>query len=166
MPYCGADTDASVICNHVIVSINSPASANGTIQFQVTARSPVAGVDMSGNEYIFTDGNAGAANSYNLVVNSGSDEPIFYVYDSAGVSRYVTPNVSNWAADTDYTLEAYADGNGNLGLYWNSAWDESESGAGTGKRSASQTTLYLGGTNSAGENFWIRDFVVYRRILR
>jgi hypothetical protein len=120
-------------------------------------------VDLTASAYLFYDGPAPNANTYQLYGNVGTDEPVWVVYDNGGASRFNNPNVFNWAADTDYTLRVRTGGNNDLGLYWNAAWQLVMGGAGTGVRSAAQTTTYIGSSSTVPANVWTKELYIYPR---
>lgn len=162
---CGTDADADATCTNVINSTASPYSANGPMTTVVTGCSPWAGADIPADVYVIADGNATAANTSSISVSSSTDEAAWTIYDTTPASKYISPNVSNWSALTAYALKSSSDGNGNLRLWWNNAWQTTSGGAGTGIRSAAQATTYLSGSNSAGGDIYIRDLIIYRRVL-
>lgn len=99
-------------------------------------------------------------------MSSNTDEPLFSHYDGAAGNRSCGSNLANWAASTDYTLKTRVDGLGGFGVWWNSAWQTTTGGAGTGIRSASQALLYLCGHNTAGNDVWLRDLQSFRRMVQ
>jgi hypothetical protein len=130
-----------------------------------TWRSPWAGTDPTATLVIFTDGVFGAANTYALFNNFANDEPTWQVRDNAGNPRNINSNVLNWPADTDNQVVVRTGGNDNIGLYWNSVWNNTAAGAGTGVRNAAQTTTYISGDSTAGSDVWTRNLQFFRRML-
>lgn len=164
--FCGADTDADATCTNMINSTASPYSANGPMTTTVTACSPWAGVDLPTSIFptIFYD--YGVNNAYALRVHAITREPYWQIIDNTpAVSKNIAPDVANWMAMTPYTVKVSTDGSGNMRMWWNNAWQTTPAGAGTGIRSAAQTTTYLSGSDSAGGDIYIRDLIVYRRVL-
>ena len=165
--YCASDADADAVCSTMIAATASPFSANGAQTVEVTQRTPWAGVDLVGDGNMLFDGPSGSANRLYYNVIPANDKPIFVVTDGASVSKYLAPNTSNWLANTSYTLRAYMDGLGGLGITWPvGTWYTTTAGAGTGIRSAAQALTYIGGSNSAGSDVWTRALRVYRRVMR
>lgn len=165
--YCATDADSDAACSTTVNSTPSPYSANGPTTTTLTACTPYAGTALIAESSVaFADGNSSAANSLAIaVINATTDEPMYWIWDNSPNYKYVSPDISNWSALTSYALKYGHDGSGNLRLWWNSAWQTTMGGAGTGKRSAAQTTTYLGGTNSLGHDVYVRDIVVFRRVI-
>lgn len=147
--FCGCDTDATCVCSAVAPSFDSQINGNEPVTIQGTWSSPWAATSLSTDPRLITDG-TGGANTMALWISPGNDEPYGQVVDSAGSSKYVSCNVANWVADTEYTVTFYHNSIGGLFMYWNSAWQSTMSGAGTGMRSASQTTTYIGSNGTIG----------------
>jgi hypothetical protein len=163
---CTTDADADAVCTDTIHSIASPISANGQMSAMGVWRTPMAGTDLAAAAFLFSDGNSGAvANTYELYVNPGTDEPVWSVWDNAAASRFNNPNVLNWAADTDYEVVVRTGGNNDVALYWNAAWQTVINGAGTGVRNAAQATTYISGDHNSGDNVWTRNLRFFRRKL-
>jgi hypothetical protein len=167
--FCTADTYADASCSTMEQSVadnGSLISANGSSSIVGTFRSPWAGTDLAGPFYLFSDGNYTAANTMTALFATSTDEPAFYIYDATPAARNLSPNVLNWAANTDYTLKTRMDGLGAMGLWWNSAWQTTTVGAGTGIRSASQALFYMCGRQAAGYDVWARSVEFYRRMVQ
>lgn len=161
--FCSTDVNAPAVCTPELLSINSPISANGQTQIEFVASSPWAGTDLAAAVILLSDGNAGAANTEQITVYQTTDEPTLDVYDSAGDVKRVTVNVSNLAANTDYTLKASKTSTGALRFFWNSVWQTTMAGAGTGIRSAAQSTTSLCNNGSSAFDCWLRAFNVFKR---
>lgn len=152
---CTTDSDSDAVCSNVVYSAPSPVGANNPMALVATFRSPWAGTDLTTDAYLFSSGSALGANTYGLFVESTTDEPSFEVYDRASAVRTVAPNVLDWAADTSYTLRLRTGGKNDLGLYWNSSWQATLAGAGTGMRSAAQSVTYLGNDGTTPSGAWV-----------
>jgi hypothetical protein len=162
--FCPGDTDAAATCNHMVSQVPSMAQGNGSIYYEGTYRSAWSGVGLTAAKYLFGDGTVWGNNTHHLYVGTGTDEVINFDIDGAGGQRSVQPNVLNWSADTDYTVKWYRDGAGGQGVYWNSAWNTTQTGAGTAILSADQANAYLAGVSSEGCDCWLRGFSSSRRI--
>jgi len=164
--WCGSDTDTSTVCTSTIpTSTPSPISANGALTIRLSAWSPWAGTELAASKYILADGLFSAANTLVLGVLASTDEPAYYIDDTASAALYIESSVLNWAAETEYDLQIERNGLGGMGLYWNSAWNLTTAGAGTGYRSAAQSTLRLGGEAEGGD-MWTWGYKVFRRVKR
>ena len=164
--FCGSDTSASTVCTSSVPYDSSPISADGALTVRLTARSPWAGTELTGTKYILNDGLFSGANTIVLGVLAATDEPAYYIDDAASAALYTESNVLNWAANTDYSLQYERNGVGGMGLFWDSVWNTTTAGAGTGHRGAAQPTLYFGGESTTGGDVWLRDIKVYRRKMR
>lgn len=164
--FCGTDADADAACTNMINGTASPYSANGPMTTVVTGCSPFAGADLptAGYSVLFWDG-VGFTNTLLLEIIAGTDELMYDTFSGVSGEKYIAPNVSNWSALTNYTVKISNDGIGNLRLWWNNTWQTTMAGAGTGTRSAAQTTTYLSCNSSVGGDIYIRDLIVYRRVL-
>jgi hypothetical protein len=158
--FCGTDADSDAVCSTMVNATSSPYSANGPMTTTLTGCTPFAGTDIASGQYFVYDYGSGAQNAMISMLESGTDEPLLYVYDGAGAAKYIAPNVLNWAALTEYVLKFGVDGSGNLRLWWNSAWQTTMSGAGTGIRSAANANTYLCSSNAGGHNTYIRDLTI------
>ena len=162
--YCSTDADATAVCNHAIPSITSPISGNGTMQIEGVFRTPWDATGIASNMYLMTNGSVATANSYWMSVAAWTDEPLCGIYDASADLKYVAPNVANWAADTDYTVKFSKTPGGVLRLWWNSAWQTTMAGNGTGIVGASQTTAYLCSSDTAPANCWVKSLKFFRRL--
>jgi hypothetical protein len=165
--YCDAPGAATGVCATSVTSHASALSANGSATIEGTWCTPWAGTDPAADATIWTSGNAAAANSLTMILESTTDEPAWYVYDSASATKYNEPNTANWAASTPYLIRNAWSGGGWLGLTWPSGtWYETAAGAGTGIRAAAQATTYICGSHAAGSDTWVTGETIYRGVLR
>jgi hypothetical protein len=163
--FCGTDADADAVCTTSVLAHPSALSAAGAATIEVTASTPYAGTDLAGTAWLLTDGASGAANTYGISLDSGTDEPMWTIYDGAAAGLAIQPNVLDWAATTDYTLRAAHDGRAHPRLWWNGAWQTATVGVGTGLRGAGQATTSVGGSDVGGSDIYIRNLRYYRRVL-
>lgn len=161
--FCPSPAAATGVCATSVTSHASALPANpGTIE--LTACTPWAGAELPEGAYFWNDGiGTGGANRIGMAVSYVTDEMFWQVYDGAVAIKYIAPNTSNWEASTAYTVRAYWDGAGGLGITCPvGTWYTTTVGAGTGIRSAAQAVTYLCGSNSAGTDVWLTG-VTYRR---
>lgn len=142
-------------CNHVIPSYPSMLTANGESEIEITAQSPWAGTDLVLAMFLWAE-NVTSTNSWTVSILSGTDEPSCTIVDSAGNPKYNTPNVANWAANTEYTVKTGFTGTGPLRIWWNDTWYTTTTGTGTGTRSAPHALSYIGASSVSGGDFWIK----------
>jgi len=161
--YCGADTDASAVCTTSLPSHPSALSANGSQTIEATFCTPWAGTDLAANTRIWSDGAVGGANTVSYVIGAAFDEPTLSHYDATPANLACTPNTANWVANTPYTVRWYMSGLGGMGLTWPvGTWYTTTAGAGTGMRTAAQTTTYPCGSHAAGTDCWVTGEKTYK----
>ena len=149
--FCPGDTDATASCTAIVPSAFTNIPANGEVTIGLTASSPWAGTALAVAASVLRDGPIGNNTIY-WVVDAGTDEALLATIDNSGNFKYINPNIADWAANTEYAVRVRTDGTGNLGLYWNSAWQTTMAGAGTGMRSAAQSITYFGSTGTVGHD--------------
>lgn len=159
--YCGADTDASAVCNANIYDYQTTLTA-GQWDIRAEVRNPEDWATATTPErYIhFTPGTAGDNNRVDFMIDS--DLVYCDVYTSAGVQK--TSSVAAAGnANTDYSVGCYHHADGRIAAcYEGSCGTETADALNT----TPDTTSNLTSNASTGTNTWIRDLVFLRRVLR
>jgi len=151
------------------VSTPSPIAANGALTIQFSGWTPwaVTLLPSANAVWIGANGTYNGANGLAWFLSQNRDEPTFAQYDAAVGSLSLNPDIANWDANTTYNLSMYINGVSGMGIYWNSGWYTTTTGAGTGYRSAKQDNLYLGGaTATSGGDIWTWGYKIYNRVKR
>jgi hypothetical protein len=165
--YCDAPGAATGVCATSVTSHASALSANGAATIEGTFCTPWAGTDLAAHAYPFVDGALASANSMMVSIKTSEDEPGFGVYDAASGVKLLAPNTANWAASTVYTIRAFFDGSGGMGITWPvGTWYTTTAGAGIGIRSAAQALTYLCGSHAAGFDSWLTRLTYFRSVMR
>ena len=155
--FCGCDTDATCSCDDVLLSVDQPLSTNGAVQVDLVVRSPTDGAEATPvRRALWADG------------TGGGDENALDVYWSqdywTGGQHQSGGDLAGGGveaagdANTDYDVSIYHHASGRTGA----CWDGTCVDAWLTLRDAIDGTLYLGGSDTAGGDVWMRDVEFHR----
>jgi hypothetical protein len=157
---CGADSDGVITCAIPTSDyIASPVTWIGPTSITATVSDLFAGTARTSNAWQWSLGTKDAANTVTSLMSATTDEAALQIVDAASGVMTLAPDVANWAANTAYVIK-WRWNSGLMGIWWNSAWNTTTAGAGTGILGAVPTVL-----NFQSET-WIHDIAVQRKLVQ
>jgi hypothetical protein len=158
---CLSDSDSVATCGSPTThTITSPVTWKGSVSVTATESTLFDGTSYSASgAQLWSMGTKDAANTVTAMIAGATDEPSLQIVDAGSAVMTVAPDVANWAKNTPYALKWRWTNTGIMGLWWNSAWNTTTAGAGTGIVGTLPTVI-----NFPGET-WIHDFVVKKGLV-